>query len=325
MPGDYKERPGLLLLNGIIYTSWSSHCDIVPYEPWMMGYNETTLTQMSVLNLAPNANGNGPSIWMAGAAPAVDSAGNIYLLAANGVFDTTLNTNNFPNLGDFGNAFVKISVTGTTLAVSDYFEMSIEATDNANDRDLGSGGALLLPDLTDGGGTVRHLALGAGKDGNMYVVNRDNLGKFNAASNNIWQEMDGVFAGGGVFSTPSYFNNAVYVGDASGTLKMYNISAAKLSAAPVSQSNILFAYPGVSPAVSASGSSNGIIWAAENVSPAVLHAYDASNLGTELYNSSQAGTRDQCGSGNKFIVPTVADGKVFLGTQNSVCVFGFIH
>ena len=321
-PYYYKERPGLLLLNGVVYTTWSSHCDNSPYAAWIMGYNESTLAQTAVFNIAPNANGGGPSIWMSGGAPAVDSSGNIYVLAANGVFETTLDANGFPNKGDYGNAFVKISTSGGSLSVADYFEEDNEVSENGTDTDLGSGSAMLLPDLTDSTGTTRHLAVGAGKDGNIYVVNRDNMGKFTSGKNNIWQELGGVVSGG-IWSTPAYFNNTVYYGDVSGTLKAFTITNAKLSASPAAQSNNSFGYPGTAPAISANGAQNGIVWAAENSSPAVLHAYNAATL-AELYNSAQAGTRDQCGSGNKFITPTIADGKVFLGTQNSVCVFGLL-
>ncbi len=322
-PSQYKERPGLLLLNGIVYTMWSSHCDYHPYTPWIMGYNESTLAQSIIFNLAPNANGLGPSIWMSGGAAAVDSSGNIYVLTANGVFDSTLNATGFPNLGDYGNAFVKMSSTGGALAVADYFEEDSEVSENASDTDLGSGGAMLLPDLIDSTGTTRHLAVGAGKDGNIYVVNRDNMGKFNSGSDNIWQELDGVVPGG-IWSTPAYFNNTVYYADVGGTLKAFTISNAMLSTSPTAQTTTNFEYPGSAPAISANGTANAIVWAAENSSPAILHAYNASTL-VELYNSSQAGTRDQCGNGNKFITPTIADGKVFLGTQNTVCVFGVLQ
>ena len=321
-PSQYKERPGLLLLNGTVYTFWSSHCDIAPYTSWIMGYSEATLAQTVVFNLAPNANGRGPSVWMAGGAPAVDSAGNIYVLAANGVFETALDANGFPNQGDYGNAFVKLTPGSGTLAVADYFEELNEISENDADTDLGSGSAMVLPDVTDANGVVRHLAVGAGKDSNLYVVDRTNMGKFNASKNNIYQELDGVLPGG-IWSTPAYFNGAVYYGPVSNTLRSFAVTNARLSTSLTAQTNTSFGYPGTSPAISANGSSNGIVWAAENISPAVLHAYNASTL-VELYNSGQSGTRDQCGSGNKFITPTIADGKVFLGTQNSVCVFGLL-
>jgi hypothetical protein len=181
---------------------------------------------------------------------------------------------------------------------------------------------MVLPDFTDAGGTVHHLAVGAGKDTNLYVVDRDNMGKFSTTKNNVYQQLSGVLPGG-IWSTPAYFQSTVYYGDVSGTLKAFAITSAKLSATPAAQSANSFAFPGTAPAISASGSTNGIVWAAENVSPAILHAYNAATL-VELYNSSQAGGRDQCGSGNKFITPTIADGKVFLGTTNSVCVFGLL-
>ena len=321
-PSQYKERPGLLLLNAIVYIMWSSHCDNQPYTAWVMGYNQTTLAQSVVFNLAPNSGGGGPSIWMSGGAPAVDSSGNIFVLMANGVFDMTLNPGGFPNQGDYGNAFVKMSTAGGTLAVADYFEEDNEVAENGTDEDLGSGGAMLLPDLTDSSGTTRHLAVGAGKDTNIYVVDRDNMGKFNSGSNNIWQELPGALPGG-IWSTPAYFNNTVYYGDVGGTLKAFTITNAKLSSSPAAQTTTNFEYPGTAPAISANGNANAIVWAAENSSPAILHAYDAASL-TELYNSAQAGARDRCGNGNKFITPTIADGKVFLGTQNTVCVFGLL-
>jgi len=321
-PGQYKERPGLLLLNGILYLMFSSHCDAGAYTAWVLGYNQSTLAQTAVLNLGPN--GGGPSIWMSGGAPAVDSSGYIYLLNANGAFETTLDANGFPNHGDYGNSFVKISTANNTLKVADYFAMSNEVSESNADADLGSGGAMVLPDLTDSSNTVCHLAVGAGKDGNIYVVTRDNMGKFNPSGNNIWQELSGALPGG-IWSTPAYFNNTVYYGAVSGPLRAFPISAAKLALTPSSQTGITFTYPGTAPAVSSNGTSNGIVWAHENTSPAVLHAYDATNLTNELYNSNQAsGGRDQCGPGNKFITPTIADGKVFLATQNSVCVYGLL-
>jgi len=323
-PGQYAERAALLLANGTIYTSWTSHCDGQPYSGWVMAFAQGTLAQTSVLNVAANSTA-GPAIWMSGGGPAADSAGNLYLLTANGAFETTLDANGFPNAQDYGNSFLKIASTGGKLSVADYFAMSNEVEESAQDEDLGSGGEMLLPDLTDSTNTVRHLVVGAGKDGNIYVVNRDAMGKFNAGSNNIYQTLSGVLPGG-IWSTPAYFNGTVFYGDVSGTLKAFAISSAKLAATPQSQSATQFAFPGTAPSVSANGTANGIVWAHENVNPAVLHAYDATNLAHELYNSNQAaGNRDQFGAGNKYITPTVADGKVFVATTNSVAVFGLLH
>jgi len=319
-PGQYAERAALLLANHTLYTSWTSHCDVQPYSGWLVGYSESTLAQTAVLNLAADSDA-GPSIWMSGDGLAADAVGNIYLLTANGAFETTL-SNGLPQSGDYGNSFVKLSTTGGGLAVSDYFAQSNEVAESASDEDLGSGGVMLLPDVTDSTGVVRHLMVGAGKDSNLYVVNRDDMGKFDASSNGIWQELDGVFPGG-VFSTPAYFNGTIYYGNVGGSLKAFPVTAAKLASLPASETTTQFPYPGTTPAVSANGVANGIVWAVENSNPAVLHAYEAADLTHELYNSTQAsGGRDNFGAGNKFITPTVADGMVFVGTPNGVAVFG---
>jgi outer membrane protein assembly factor BamB len=324
-PAQYEERAALLLSNGTLYTSWTSHCDAFPYTGWIIAYNARTLMQTAVLNVAPNSGGMGPAIWMSGGGPAADAGGNVYLLTANGVFETTLDGNGFPNQGDFGNSFLKLSLSGSTLAVSDYFTMYNEVDESSRDDDLGSGGIMLLPDVTDSGGTARHLAIGAGKDGNLYVVNRDSMGRFNSTSNQIWQQLTGALTPG-IWSTPAYFNGAVYFGPNAGTLRAFGLSAARLSATPSSKTAVSFTYPGTSPAISANGTSNGIVWAHENTNPAVLHAYDAGNLASELYNSAQAANeRDQFGAGNKFITPVIADGKVFIGTQSGVAVFGLLN
>jgi Chitobiase/beta-hexosaminidase C-terminal domain len=319
-PAQYKERTGLLLLNGVIYTAWASHCDIPPYTGWIMGYNKTTLAQKTVLNVTPN--GNDGAVWMAQAGLAADSSGNIYLLDANGTFDTNLNASGFPGSGDYGNAFLKLS-TASGLAVADYFEMKNENQENSTDTDLGSGGALVLPDLKDAAGKAWHLAVGAGKDGNLYVVNRDSMGKFSLTANNIYQEVPNALPGG-VWNMPAYFNNKIYYGPVGSPILSFQISNAKLGAGPTAQTANPFAYPGTTPSVSANKTQNGIVWAAEDVNPGTLHAYDATDL-KELYNSNQApGSRDHFGAGNKFVTPTIANGKVYVGTTTGVGVFGLL-
>jgi hypothetical protein len=322
-PGQYAERAGLTLLNGVIYTAWTSHCDIRPYTGWVMGFDQSTLAQVSVLNLTPN--GTEGSVWMSGAGPAADTSGNIFLLDANGTFDSAFDANGFPSQGDFGNAFLKISTANRQLSVADYFEMFNQGMENGSDEDLGSGGALLLPDLTDGLGHTRHLAVGAGKDSNIYVVDRDAMGKFSPSANNIYQEIQGALAGG-VYSMPAYFNNTVYYGAVGDNIKAFAISNALFAGTPASQTGNTFGYPGATPSISANSTSNAILWAAENGSTAVLHAYDATNLSHELYNSNQAtGGRDQFGAGNKFITPMITNGKVYVGTTNGVGVFGLLQ
>jgi hypothetical protein len=297
-----------------------------------MAYSEASLKQTGVLDVTPNgpsspphADGEG-SIWMSGYGLAGDTTGNIYFLDANGTFDSTLASNGFPAQGDFGNAFLKISTTNNTLAVADFFAAyNLEAESDA-DTDLGSGGAMLLPDLTNASGATVHLAIGAGKDTNLYVVDRDNMGKFNQSSNNaIYQELPNAFSGG-VFSGPALLGTTVYYAAVGDHLKAYPVSNALLATTPAAQSANTFGYPGSTPATSSNGSQNGIIWAVENqTGTGVLHAYDPTNLGTELYDSTQAANNRDTFSDNKFITPVIANGKVFVGTQTSVAVFGLLQ
>jgi len=334
-PGQYEERAALLLSGGLVYTSWTSHCDHAPYGGWVISFKQSDLSRATVTNVAPGSNPNttagpvgddtnfsrnGPAIWMSGAGPAADAAGNVYFLTGNGRFETTLDLNGFPTAGDYGNAFVKLNPNG---GVADYFTTFDEVHLSAQDLDLGSGGEMLLPDLMDSNNNVKHLVVGAGKDGKIYVVDRDKMGKFNSAKNNIWQEVDGAL-GGDVRASPAYFNGSLYYGANGSKLKAFSVANAKVSTAATSQSATTFSYPGTSPVISANGTASALVWTHENKSgAAVLHAYDATNLATELYNNTQAtGNRDQIGSGNKFITPTVAGGKVFVGTTNSVAIFG---
>ena len=322
-PKQYKERASLLLLDGNIYTSWASHCDNGAYTGWVIGYSASTLKRVSVLNVTPN--GSDGAIWMSGAGPAADAQGNIYLLDGNGTFDNTFDPAGFPIHGDFGNGFLKLSAGGVKLSVADYFNMRNTNAESSADQDLGSGGALLLPDVRDSSGKIWQLAVGAGKDARIYVVNRNSMGKFNTRTNNaIYQEIDKALAGG-VYSMPAYFNDTVYFGADGDFLKAFSIANAKLVRNPVSKTSAKFEYPGTTPSISSNGASNGIVWAVEarGSEAGVLHAYDASNLANELYNSNQAGARDNF-SDNKYITPMIANGKVFVGTATGVIVFGLL-
>jgi hypothetical protein len=319
-PKQYKDRAALLISNGLVYISFASHCDDPPYNAWVMGYNESSLAQVSVVNLTPD--GNDGSVWQAGAGPAVDAGGNLFFLIANGTFDTTLTAGGFPVLGDYGNAFMNLS-TISGLLVADYFTMDNTVSESNGDVDLGSGGAMLLPTLIDSQGNQRALAVGAGKDGNGYVVDRNNMGKFNVSSNAVFQQLS---LGGSVFSSPAWFNNTLYYGPSGARLEAFPFASGVFATSPSSQSSTSFEYPGATPSISANGSANGIVWAAENSTLAVLHAYNAANLSDELYNSNQApGSRDQFGDGNKYITPTVANGKVYVGTTTGVGVFGLLN
>lgn len=320
-PKQYKDRAGLLLLNGVVYTSWGSHCDYNPYTGWLIGYDRLTLAQTSVFNFAPN--GSEAALWNSGGGPAADSQGNIFVSVANGTFDTSLNSQGFPRSGDFGNAFVKLSLQSGKLVAVDYWTMDNTNSESGSDTDLGSGSIMLLPYQVDASGKARHLAVGAGKDSNLYVVDRDNMGKFDSTSDaTIYQQLTGALPGG-VWANPAYFGNYVYFGSVNSTVQAFQFSNARLS--PASATTHSFTYPGVTPSISASGSSNPILWAVENTNPAVLHAYDATNLSIEYYNSNQASSgRDQFGPGNKYIAPTIANGQVFVGTTNSVAIFGLL-
>ncbi len=320
-PGQYKSRPGLLLLNGVIYTSWGSHCDINPYTGWIIGYDQHTLKQTSVFNFAPN--GSEAALWNSGGGPAVDSNGYIYASVANGTFDTTLTAQGFPVHGDYGNAFVKLALENGKLTPVDYWTMYDSDSESRSDTDLGSGGIMVLPDLKDSSGTVHHLAVGGGKDGNLYLVNRDNMGKYDSSSDGtIYQQLSGALPGG-IWGNPAYFNNAVYFGSVSAPISAFTITNARLALS--SQTSHSFGYPGTTPSISANGSANAILWAVENASTAVLHAYDPENLAIEYYDSSQAASgRDHFGVGNKYVVPTIANGQVFVGTTNSVVAFGLL-
>lgn len=325
-PGQYKSRPGLLLVNGTVYTGWGSHCDDRPYTGWLIGYNESNLQQNSVFNFAPN--GNEAALWAAGGGLSADASGNIFVQVANGTFDTSLNAQSFPARGDFGNAFVKLVRSGGSgaLQATDYWTMDNTVAESNADEDLGSGGLLLFPDLTDSSGRTRHLATGAGKDGNIYVFDRDNMGKFLANSNaNLYQELAHGLASG-EWSSPAWFNGTVYYGGVGDNIRAYKLSAARLPSSATQITPTSFEYPGTTPAISANGTGNGILWAVENSSPAVLHAYEAGNIAVELYNTNQAsGGRDQFGPGNKFITPTIANGKVFVGTTTALVAFGLLN
>jgi Ricin-type beta-trefoil lectin domain-like len=338
-----NQRPALLLVNGVVYISWSSFGDNGPYHGWLIGYSYTNsaLHQVSAYN--DSANGNEGGIWMSGSGPAADSSGNIYLLTGNGSFD--LNTGG----PDSGDTFLKMSAQNG-LSVSDSFTPFNQSCFAAADTDLGSGGGLLLPDQTNT--SHPHLIIGAGKEGRIYVVNRDSMGHFtndpnlNCGSSEVNQTTSDKivqeFAPGTIgsnFSSPAYWASSskewVYFGGVNNKLKAFQVSNDTLSSTPTSQSSETFKYPGITPSISSNGNTNGIVWA---VSPppacgnngcnpsgsGVLRAYDATNLGNELYNSGQNSSRDQLDSYTKFSVPTIANGKVFVGTQTSLSIFGLL-
>ena len=322
-PRMYKERAALVISNGVVYTSWTSHCDARPYTGWLIGYDQYSLAQAVVYDFTPN--GEGGTIWGAGAGPAIDGDGNLFFQTANGTFDRQLDSANLPSGGDFGNSFVKLAVKERGPVVLDYWTMHNSIEESDADLDLGSGGIMLLPDLTDASGTVRHLGVGAGKDGNVYMFDRDYMGKFNGSGDStLYQELPNALANA-QYAVPAWFNGTIYFGAIGDHIRAFTVADARLSGGRPRMTQISFGYPGASPSISANGTDNAILWAIENADPVVLHAYDANNIATELYNSRQGPNgRDTAGTGIKWIPPTIADGKVYVPTTTGVGVFGLL-
>jgi hypothetical protein len=324
-PRNEHQRPGLVLSNGVVYVSWASHEDHDPYHGWVIGFNASGLTPVSnaVFNTTPNIAGAGTysrgGIWMGGGAPAVDAGGNMYFITGNGTFNA--NTTGGSNYGD---SVVRLS-TANGLAVIDYFTPSTQASLDANDTDFGSGGTAVLVDQP--AGPVAHLLIGGGKDGNLFLLNRDAMGRFNSSGNAVIQTISESHS---IFATPVFWQNSLYIAGEKGALSqfVFNPATGKFGSALSTQSSTTYPFPGATPSLSSNGTTNGIVWALDNsqycttqspgCGPAVLHAHDATNLAVELWNSSQApGQRDQAGRAVKFVVPTVANGKVYVGTRGN--------
>ncbi|KAA6459033.1 pyrrolo-quinoline quinone [Acidobacteria bacterium AB60] len=308
-----KQRAALLLLNGVVYVCWGSYFDKDPYHGWVIGYNASTLKQVSVFNDTPDGARGG--IWMSAAA---DAAGNLYVLSGNGDFNA-----NSPGGRNYSDSLLKLR-TSSGLVVSDWFTPFDQKDLAAQDLDFGGGGAVLVPDQPKG--RFPHLVLASAKSGTLYVLDRDHLGHFNQTSNSqIVQTL--MVDSNGIYSTPLFWHDTVYVGANVGPLRAFHFSSetGKFEPAPTSQSKENFDYPGTTPVLSAAGEKNAILWAIDPARPGILHAYDPSNLSHELWNSSQAANkRDQPGRGIKFTVPTVANGKVYLGTRTELDVYGLL-
>jgi hypothetical protein len=317
-PRQYAERVALLEWQGAIYTAWTSHCDRTPYTGWIIGYDASTLKQSSVLNVTPN--GSQGAIWMGGAGLAATPL-RILFMDANGTFDSTLASNGFPIHQDFGNAFINITLNSEGVPrIADYYATDTTVQQSNADVDLGSGGVIALPPIHDNKGNNYQLAVGAGKDSNIYLVDRTNMGKYHPEGGYVYQVLSGALPNG-EFGAPAYFDHKIYYGGAGDNLKAFAFSNAKLVSTPVSRSTTTFAFPGTTPVISSNGAENGIVWA---VGHTTLYAYDAEDLSQELYNSNQSGTRDKFGSVDSFISPLVANGRVYVPTQTGVAVFGLL-
>jgi hypothetical protein len=321
------ERSGLTLVNGTVYIAWAAHEDHDPYHGWVIGYDAASLAQVAVFNADPNGSRGG--VWMAGGAPAVDASGSLYLSTGNGSFDGNSGT---PPNDDFGDTVMKIG-TSSGLSLVDWFTPFNQAFLDGQDADLGASGVVILPDQTSG---PAHLLVAGGKEGRLYLLDRDAMGNYCAActttDTNILQSF---LAAPAIFGTPAFWQNKLYLGGTADALSLFAFDATtgNFNTVASSQSATSFQFPGPTPSLSAQGASGGVLWAIDSsrygvpsafgTGPAILHAYDAANLSSELWNSSlAANNRDTAGNAVKFTVPTVANGKVYMGTRTEIDVFG---
>ncbi len=321
-PSISVERSALLLSEGTLYLSWGAPCHqtLFDYDGWEMAYNEGTLQQQSVLDVTPNGSGGG--IWMSGAGPAGDANGNVFLITSEGTFDTTLNGNGAPTNSDYGNGFLKIQSPNGVLNVFDYFEPLNGVPGAANYQDQGSGGVMLTPAIANGQQAIFPAAIGAGKDGNIYLLKSSGnvLGEYNGTSDSNFNTLTGALPNGAT-SSPAYFNGAFYYGGSSDAIRQFTLTQSGATLA--SQSANTLGATGATPVISANGTQTAILWALDTTASggAVLNAYDATNVATQLYSSS-AKPSDAIGPTGKFAVPTVANGYVYVGTNGGVAIFG---
>ena len=329
-PLHHHNRPGLLLVNGVIYVGFASHCDDKPYHGWLFAYDESTLAQQGVWVSTPNSGLGG--VWMSGSGIASDSSGNIFLATGNGVFEDSQTPL------EYGDSIVKISLGSSGFSVLDFFTPHAQLMMASTDSDLGSGGVLLLPDQP---GANTHLLVEAGKVGRIYLVDRDMMTLDNEhycktctkSDTEIVQESANAEIGG-LWSMPAYWNGNIYFGGSGDELRSIPLVNGLLNYSSITTSGNSFGFPGATPSISANGATNGIVWAIDSSQygspgpgpgPAVLHAYNASNVAVELYNTTMAsGNRDQAHNAVKFSVPTIANGKVYFGTTGFVDVYGLL-
>lgn len=305
-------RAGLLLTGGRLYLTWASSCDVEPYHGWVMTYDASTLKQTAVLNVSPD--GSEAGIWQSDNAPAADSAGHVYVATGNGTFDAASGGR------DYGDSLLKLTTSRGQLAIDDFFTPPDQSELAARDLDLGSGGPLLVPGADHGG-----LVLLGGKDGKLRTLDRDRLGHGKTQAPQVIQFK------GGIYSAPAYWNGRVYVLASSDTVKAFAVASGRLSATPVDVGTQVFPNPGATPAISASGTRDGILWMVQTKvwndfagRPAVLRAFDALHLARELYSSETNSARDRAGAATRFAVPTIANGRVYVGVKGEVDVYGAI-
>jgi hypothetical protein len=319
-PGREIQRSALLLSSGVVYISFASYCDLDPFHGWVIAYDAHSLQQVGAYNVSPN--GSRGAIWMSGAGPAASADGSVFCVTGNGIFDSSGSPTNF------GDSFIKLT-PAPSLVITDYFTPFDQGSMNTADNDLGSGGVLLLPDSA-GSAAHPHLMVGCGKLGKLYLIDRDNLGHYNpAADTQLVQSFNIYSAQAGAphfFGLPVFFNGRLYIQGVGEYLKAFSISNALFNTTPFSQSPDSPGFRGATPSISANGTTNGIVWQMTLTSGigTSFRAYNAENLSQRLYDSlgsSQIGLPDQI-SYLKFVVPTIANGKVYLADGDSLTVFG---
>jgi len=309
-------RAALLLANRVLYLTWASSCDVDPYHGWVMAYDPETLAQRAVLNITPDGDQGG--IWASDTGPGADTAGNIYVPTGNGTFDASSGGR------DYSDSVLKLAIQGSSIVVRDYFTPYDQARLSAGDADLGSSGPLLLPDQP---GPHRHLLLQPTKGSMLYVIDRDGMGQFHHDGDSIVQRIR--MAGGG-YGAMAYWNGHVFFACSDDFLRDYTIKNAQLTLN--TYSNTKFENPGATPSVSADGNKNAIIWAIATKTwngpdnkPAVLYAFDATNIAQPIYTSEQNGQRDRAAMATRFVIPVVVNGRVYFGARGEVEVYGLLQ
>jgi hypothetical protein len=350
-PASQQQRPGLVLLNGILYLTFGSWGDVGAFHGWLMSYNATTLNQIDAICLSPN--GIGAGIWAAGAAPVAEvnnpakPYGRMFLATGNGGYSATQPYAANTGKQNFSMSVLDIDLTGGKFTIEDLFTPYNQANLSSEDGDLGSGGPVLLPTQTTSGGTSFQPLLQIGKTGVVYILDRNNLGGYNnaagATSDNVVQEFKTPSApnepngwGAGVWGSETYWNGNIYYGGQTAgsgkSLGVYSFNNGVMSTQPTSQTSYLFFYPGPTPSISANGNTNGILWVAHEYDyatthphPQMLQAYDATNLQNLLYSTETNLARDNPGINVEYGIPTVANGKVYVGTGGGVAVYGLLN
>ena len=307
-------RAALLLANNDVYVTWGSSCDVDPYHGWVMAYDAETLTQKAVLNVTPDGGEGG--IWASDTGPAADASGNVYVPTGNGTFDASSGGR------DYGDSVLRLGLEGSSLTITDYFTPYDQAQLSNGDADLGSSGPLLLPDQR---GPHPHVLLQPTKGGEIYVIDRDRMGKFRTDGDAVIQE---IRMSGGGYGAMAYWNRHVFFACDHDSLRDYAIVNGKLKLN--ASSGVRFDNPGATPSISANGTKDAIVWAVATKTwngaerPAILYAFDATRIDQPIYSSEQNSKRDRAAMSTRFVIPVVVNGRVYFGARGEVEVYGLL-